>query len=34
MMWSDVIVYTDGVPDGKLLMAAKKAGIYTETIDG
>ena len=25
---------TQGVPDGKLLVAAEEAGVYTETIDG
>lgn len=25
---------TDGVPDGKLIVAAEEAGIYTETPDG
>jgi len=30
----DVMASTDGVPDGELLVAARKAGIYTETIDG
>lgn len=24
----------DGVPDGELMVAAKEAGVYTETIDG
>jgi len=28
----DIMSSTDGVPDGKLLVAAKEAGIYTETI--
>lgn len=30
----DIMSSAQGVPDGKLLMAAKEAGIYTETIDG
>jgi len=30
----DIMSSVQGVPDGKLLMAAKEAGIYTETIDG
>lgn len=30
----DIMSSTQGVPDGKLLMAAKEAGVYTETIDG
>lgn len=30
----DIMASTDGVPDGELLVAAKKAGIHTETIDG
>jgi len=30
----DIMASTDGVPDGELLVAAKEAGIYTETIDG
>jgi len=30
----DVMASTDGVPDGELLVAAEKAGVYTETIDG
>lgn len=29
-----VMESTQGVPDGKLGIAAKEAGIYTETIDG
>jgi len=29
-----IMVSTDGVPDGKLLLAAEEAGVYTETIDG
>lgn len=28
----DIMSSTDGVPDGKLLVAAEEAGIYTETI--
>jgi len=30
----DFMVSTNGVPDGKLLVAAREAGVYTETIDG
>jgi len=30
----DIMSSAQGVPDGKLLMAAKEAGVYTETIDG
>ena len=30
----DIMSSAQGVPDGKLLIAAKEAGIYTETIDG
>jgi len=30
----DVMSSAQGVPDGELLLAAEKAGIYTETIDG
>lgn len=30
----DIMSSSQGVPDGKLLVAAKEAGIYTETIDG
>ena len=30
----DIMVSTDGVPDGKLMTAAAEADIYTETIDG
>lgn len=30
----DIMSSSEGVPDGELLIAAKKAGIYTETIDG
>ena len=29
-----IMVSTQGVPDGKLGVAAKEAGVYTETIDG
>lgn len=29
-----IMVSTQGVPDGKLGVAAKEAGIHTETIDG
>jgi len=29
----DIMASTDGVPDGELLVAAKAAGVYTETID-
>jgi len=30
----DIMFSAQGVPDGKLLLAAKEAGVYTETIDG
>lgn len=30
----DIMSSAQGVPDGKLLLAAKEAGVYTETIDG
>ena len=30
----DVMSSAQGVPDGELLIAAEKAGIHTETIDG
>ena len=30
----DIMGSSQGVPDGKLLCAAKEAGIYTETLDG
>lgn len=30
----DIMGSSQGVPDGKLLVAAKEAGVYTETIDG
>jgi len=30
----DIMSSAQGVPDGKLLLAAEEAGIYTETIDG
>lgn len=30
----DIMSSAQGVPDGKLLVAAKEVGIYTETIDG
>ncbi len=30
----DIMSSSQGVPDGKLLVAAGEAGVYTETIDG
>ncbi len=30
----DIMSSAQGVPDGKVLLAAKEAGVYTETIDG
>lgn len=30
----DIMSSAQGVPDGELLLAAKEAGVYTETIDG
>jgi hypothetical protein len=30
----DIMSSSQGVPDGKLLVAAKEAGVYTETLDG
>ena len=30
----DIMSSAQGIPDGKLLVAAEEAGIYTETIDG
>ena len=30
----DIMSSSQGVPDGKLLVAAEEAGVYTETIDG
>ncbi|MBD3207837.1 MAG: hypothetical protein GF370_00055 [Candidatus Nealsonbacteria bacterium] len=30
----DVMCSPDGLPDGKLMLAAEEVGVYTETIDG
>ncbi|PIP23733.1 MAG: hypothetical protein COX90_02090 [Candidatus Nealsonbacteria bacterium CG_4_10_14_0_2_um_filter_38_17] len=30
----DIMSSSQGVPDGKLLVAAEETGVYTETIDG